>query len=354
MHLVPEERFVISSKHVIAVVGATGAVGREALAILESRQFPASRLRVTASERSVGKTIEYAGQNIAILPSTSDSVRGCDAALFCASSDVARRFAPECVKVGCTVVDNSSAFRSDPGVPLVVPEVNGRELASHAGPCLVANPNCSTILLVVALNPIRRRFGIRRIVVSTYQAVSGAGAAAMEELRQQAADVLAGKPAQPKVFAEPCAFNIFSHNSKVDLDSGLNGEEAKIIAESRRIWADTSIEISPTCVRVPVLRAHAEAATITLEKPASEAEVRDAFADAPGVRLVDDRANNAFPTSLKASGGDDILVGRLRIDPSAPREPDGRSRHHCLLLSGDQLRKGAALNAIQIADALLR
>jgi len=345
---------VISSKHVIAVVGATGAVGREALAILESRKFPASRLRVTASERSVGKAIEYAGQRVTLLPSAADSVRGCDAALFCVSSDVAKRLAPDCVKVGCTVVDNSSAFRADPAVPLVVPEVNSHELSQVSGPCLVANPNCSTILLVVALNPLRRRFGIQRIVVSTYQAVSGAGAAAMDELRQQAADVLSGKPAQPKVFAEPCAFNIFSHNSKIDLESGLNGEESKMITESRRIWADTSLEISPTCVRVPVLRAHAESAAITLEKPATEAEVRAAFADAPGVRLVDDRANNAFPTSLKASGGDDILVGRLRIDPSAPREADGRSRHHCLLLSGDQLRKGAALNAIQIADALLR
>ncbi len=345
---------MISSKHTIAVVGATGAVGREALAILESRNFPAARLRVTASERSVGRTIDYAGQKLTLVASTPESVRGCDAALFCVSSEVAKRLAPECAKVGCTVVDNSSAFRADPAVPLVVPEVNASELASLSRPCLVANPNCSTILLVVALNPIRRRFGIKRIVVSTYQAVSGAGAAAMDELRQQAADVLAGKPAQPKVFAEPCAFNIFSHNSKIDLDSGLNGEEAKMITESRRIWADKSLEISPTCVRVPVLRAHAESATITLDKPASEAEVRAAFADAPGVRLVDDRANNAFPTSLKASGGDDMLVGRLRIDPSAPREADGRSRHHCLLLSGDQLRKGAALNAIQIADALLR
>lgn len=345
---------MISNKHVIAVVGATGAVGREALAILESRNFPAAHLRVTASERSVGKAIDYAGQKLALLPSTPDSLRGCDAALFCVSSDIAKRLAPECVKVGCTVVDNSSAFRADSAVPLVVPEVNAFELASLARPCLVANPNCSTILLVVALNPIRCRFGIRRVVVSTYQAVSGAGAAAMDELRQQASDVLAGKPPQPRVFAEPCAFNIFSHNSKVDLDSGLNGEEAKVIAESRRIWADSSLQISPTCIRVPVLRAHAEAVTITLDTPASEAEVRAAFADAPGVRLVDDRANNAFPTSLKASGGDDILVGRLRVDPSVPREADGRSRHHCLLLSGDQLRKGAALNAIQIADGLLR
>lgn len=345
---------MISSKHNIAVVGATGAVGREALAILESRNFPAARLRVTASERSVGKTIDYAGQRLTLVASIPESVHGCDAALFCVSSDVAKRLAPECVKVGCTVVDNSSAFRADPAVPLVVPEVNGSELASLAGPCLVANPNCSTILLVVALNPIRRRFGLKRIVVSTYQAVSGAGAAAMDELRQQAADVLAGKPIQPTVFAEPCAFNIFSHNSTIDLDSGLNGEEAKMISESRRIWADKSLEVSPTCIRVPVLRAHAEAATITLDKPASETEVRAAFAEAPGVRLIDDRANNAFPTSLKASGGDDILVGRLRVDPTAPREPDGRSRHHCLLLSGDQLRKGAALNAIQIADALLR
>lgn len=345
---------MISSKHVIAVVGATGAVGREALAILESRGFPADRLRVTASDRSVGKSIAYAGQTLTLAPSSPQSVQGCDAALFCVSSDVAKRLAPECVKAGCTVVDNSSAFRADPAVPLVVPEVNAHVLTSLGRPSLVANPNCSTILLVVALNPIRRRFGIQRIVVSTYQAVSGAGAAAMDELRQQAADVLAGRPAQPRVFAEPCAFNIFSHNSKIDLDSGINGEEAKMISESRRIWAESSVEISPTCVRVPVLRAHAEAATITLAKSASEAEVRSAFANAPGVRLVDDRANNAFPTSLKASGGDDILVGRLRIDPTAPREPDGRSRHHCLLLSGDQLRKGAALNAIQIADLLLK
>ncbi|MGH7244016.1 MAG: aspartate-semialdehyde dehydrogenase [Phycisphaerales bacterium] len=343
---------MIPSDCPIVVVGATGAVGREALAILESRGHRADRIRAVASARSAGSTIPYRGSAIAVSEAGAASFAGSKVALFCATSDIARSLAPLARAAGCAVVDNSSAFRADPSVPLVVPEVNGSEVAKAASPALVANPNCSTILLLVALEPIRKRFGIERIVVSTYQAVSGAGAAAITELQSQAADMLAGRAPQTKVFAEPCAFNVFSHNSAMDEASGLNGEEKKMISETRRIWNDEAVEVSPTCVRVPVVRAHSESATITLATAASEAEVRESFAGALGVELIDDRKANKFPTPLRASGTDTVFVGRLRADPGSKRDAQGRTRNHCLFLSGDQLRKGAALNAIQIADLL--
>lgn len=349
---------------VVAIVGVTGAVGREALKILESRGHPASRIVALASARSAGTTVPYAGGSLAVREISAEAFAGVSAAIFCADADTARKWTPVAVEAGSLVVDNSSAFRMSPDVPLVIPEVNGELVrgvpsagvsaktanGSARRAKVIANPNCTTIILLTALNPLRRSFGVERIVVSTYQAVSGAGAAAIDELNEQARAVLAGGEARPSVFKEPCAFNVFSHDSAMDAESGLNGEELKVIAETRKIWGDESVAVSPTCVRVPVVRAHTESITVTFSRPASETEVRAALESGAGLRIIDDRSANSFPTPLKASGGDDILVGRIRRDPSVPADADGRSRGWCLLVSGDQLRKGAALNAVQIAE----
>jgi aspartate-semialdehyde dehydrogenase len=338
---------MIGPKHTIAIVGATGAVGREALAILAARQHPADKILALASPRSAGWTLAYNTTHVRVRELTQTSFAGVDVALFCATSSVAKQFAPLALQAGASVVDNSSAFRADDHVPLVVPEINGSLIAQAR---LIANPNCSTIIMLLALEPLRKRFGVQRIIVSTYQAVSGAGASAMEELREQASAVLAGRKPEPKVFAQPCAFNVFSHNSAVDQITGLNGEEAKMISESRKILDDPTLSVSPTCVRVPVFRAHTQAITVTLRTPASLKQVQDAYLLAPGVRVIDDRAHNRFPTPLEATGQDDVLVGRFREDPGEDREA---ATTFSLLVSGDQLRKGAALNALQIADRML-
>lgn len=324
----------------VAVVGATGAVGREALAILADRSHPAARVLALASERSAGERIAYGRGEVVVQALRDGPFPACDFALFCATADIARTFAPRAVEAGAVVVDNSSAYRMDPAVPLVVPEINAEAIGTAR---LIANPNCSTIILLTPLTPIRQRFGVRRVVVSTYQAVSGAGIEAVRELQTQARDVLDGRPARPSVFPEPCAFNVFSHESTLDPSTGLNGEEAKMIAESRRIWNDPALTLIPTCVRVPVIRAHTQSALVTLEQPATEAQVRELLAEAPGVRLVDDRAANRFPTPLEATGGNAVLAGRVRC--FSPTEC-------AVMIAGDQLRKGAALNAIQIMDLI--
>jgi len=337
----------------VAIVGASGAVGREVVAILEQRGVPVGNLHLLASARSAGSSIDIGGRSLVVRELGEGAFDAIDMSLFCASSDVARRWAPVAIASGCAVVDNSSAFRLDPDTPLVVPEVNGEVLRELRGrPVVVANPNCSTIILVVALDPLRRAFGLRRAVVSTYQAVSGAGAAAMEELAGQTRAVLNGDEPTPEVFSEVCAFNVFSHDSAMSVETGLNVEEQKMIDESRKIWGDPDLQISPTCMRVPVMRAHTESICLTLDKPATEAQVRDVLARAPGVRVVDDRDRNDFPTALKAAGADEVLVGRIRPDATQAREQD-RFYGFNLLVSGDQLRKGAALNAIQIAEVLL-
>jgi aspartate-semialdehyde dehydrogenase len=333
---------VLRSRRVV-VVGATGAVGREALAVLASRGVPAARARAVASARSAGAEVPYGDGAVRVDSLSRACFAGADVALFCATSGVASEWASVAVGAGCRVVDNSSAFRADADVPLVVPEINGQLVTT--GTRLVANPNCSTIIMLLALEPLRRRFGVARISVATYQAVSGAGAAGMEELGAQVRASVAGEAQECRVFGEPCAFNVFSHNSAVDPVSGLNGEEAKMIAESRRIWNDDGLGVSPTCVRVPVYRAHSQAIAVELREPANEAAVREALSRAAGVRVVDDRAANRFPTPLKATGLDDVLVGRIRRDPA-----DGSGRSWCLFVSGDQLRKGAALNAVQVAE----
>lgn len=348
----------------VAVVGATGAVGREMLTVLEQYNFPHGELRALASAKSAGSEIPYRNSSIKVAELTADSLRGVDIALFSAGSGISKQFGPDAAKAGTIVIDNSSAFRMNENVPLVVPEVNeaavrpmidawkknlpARQARSGAVPGgIVANPNCSAIIMLVALNPLRDAFGIDRVIVSTYQAASGAGAKGMDELEAQSRDVLAGRPAQPKFFQEPYAFNLFSHNTTVDLDTGLNVEEQKMIEESWKIWNDRTIGISPTCIRVPVMRAHSESIAVRLKKPATLEQVRSTLAKGRGVKIVDDRAGNSFPTPLKASGGDDVLVGRIRPDVSAPA---GENLWYNLFIAGDQLRKGAAQNAVQIAQ----
>ncbi len=328
----------------VAIVGVTGAVGQEFCTVLRQRRFPARTYRYLASKRSAGKTVAGVDGPAVVEELTPGSFDGVDLALFSAGGSVSRQFAPLAVKAGALVVDNSSAFRMDPDVPLVVPEINPEAARRHHG--IIANPNCSTIIMAVVLWPLHRAAGVRRVVVSTYQAVSGAGARALAELEAQSREVLAGRPARPEVFHVPCAFNVFSHNSAVGPD-GYNVEESKMIAETRKIFGDPSIQIAPTCMRVPVLRAHTESLSIELRDPLTEDQARATLAGAPGVRILDDRAANRFPMPLDVTGGDDVYVGRIRHDPSVPQ-----NRGLQLICSGDQLRKGAALNAIQIAELL--
>ncbi len=331
------------AKHV-AIVGATGAVGREFRAVLARRRFPAGRYTLLASARSAGQSIDWVDGPAPVRELTADAFKGVDIALFSAGASISREFAPLARDAGAVVVDNSSAFRMDPTTPLVVPEVNPQAAKHHYG--LIANPNCSTIIMVVALWPLHRENPIRRVVAATYQAASGAGARALEELESQSRAVLAGEPPQPEVFPEPCAFNVFSHNSAIGQD-GYNVEETKLVQETRRIFDEPRIQITATCMRVPVMRAHTEALAIEFENPITLQWARERLEQAPGVRVIDDRDGNNFPTPLKASEVDEVLVGRLRIDPTIP---DHRGLQ--LICAGDQLRKGAALNAVQIAELL--
>lgn len=368
----------------IAIAGATGAVGREMLTCLEKRRFPHASLRLFASERSAGSTLPFAGREVRVEALNGDALAGVDIALFSAGSSITRDLAPAAARHNCVIIDNSSAFRMDPAVPLVVPEVNPGALEAATNttlrvpwsnkpvPAIVANPNCSTIILLMALTPLRAAFGVERAVVSTYQAASGAGAKGMDELEEQTRADLAGWRAEPKVFHEPYAFNLFSHNTAIDPLTGLNVEETKVILETRKIWGEESlpharrVALTATCIRVPVRRAHAESVNVTLRREATARQVREALAAFPGVQVVDDRAANSFPTPLKASGKDEILVGRIRPDASliAPddlarlaRDRGGLDEIPCrgfdLFICGDQLLKGAALNAVQIAEMLV-
>ncbi|HYC05338.1 MAG TPA: aspartate-semialdehyde dehydrogenase [Azospirillaceae bacterium] len=331
---------------VVAVVGATGAVGVELLKCLEQRNFPLSSLRLLASPRSAGKTMTFKGQETTVEALTEDSFQGVDIAFFSAGGSISKKFGPIAAKAGAVVIDNSSAFRMDPDVPLVVPEINPEAARAHKG--IIANPNCSTIIAITPLWPIHKRNRITRFIAATYQAASGAGAAAMEELEESTRAYLDGKPYQNSVLPHPYAFNLFSHNAAVDPDHGYNEEEMKMVKETKKIFGDPDIRISATCVRVPVLRAHSEALTVECERPITPEEVTALLKDAPGVKLVDDRAANYFPMPKDASGADDILAGRIRADLS---DPTGRS--FCLFVAGDQLLKGAALNAVQIAELLV-
>jgi aspartate-semialdehyde dehydrogenase len=330
----------------VAIVGVTGAVGTEFIGCLTRRDFPVGNLRALASARSAGKALEFRGQKITIEELTEKSFAGVDLALFSAGGGISRQYAPFAVKAGAVVVDNSSAFRMDQDVPLVIPEINAHRIKEHHG--IIANPNCSAITALVPLWPIHRKNRIRRVIVSTYQAASGAGAAAMEELEQSTRAFLDGRSYQQRVLPHPYAFNVFSHNTAIDPQTGYNDEETKVIRETRKILEDASIAVGVTCIRVPVLRAHSQSITFECEKPISEDEVREILADAPGVRIVDDRVKNYFPMPVDASGQDDVLVGRIRKDLS---DPSGHSIS--MFVAADQLLKGAALNAVQIAEHLI-
>ena len=330
---------------VVAIAGVTGAVGAEFMATMDKRGFRVGKLKALASKRSAGKRLSFRGQELVIEELTENSFEGVDIALFSAGSSVSRRFSPIAVKAGAVVIDNSSAFRMDPDAPLVIPEINGHRIREHKG--IIAVPNCSTITALVPLWPIHKKNRIRRLIISTYQAASGAGAAAMQELLDSTRAHLAGEAYQPKVLPHPYAFNVFNHDTRIDPETGYNEEETKVIRETRKIFEDESIAIGVTCVRVPVLRAHSQAITFECERPIREQEVREILASAPGVRIVDDRAKNYFPMPIDASGQDEVLVGRIRKDLS---DPSGRSI--AMFVATDQLLKGAALNAIQIAELL--
>ena len=330
----------------VAIVGATGAVGAEFIGCLERRKFPVGALKALASARSAGKTLQFRGQKVVIEELTEKSFEGVDISLFSAGATISKKYAPIAVRAGAVVVDNSSAFRMDKDVPLVIPEINARRIAEHRG--IIANPNCAAITALVPLWPIHRKNRVKRLVIATYQAASGAGAAAMRELEDATRAYLNGLPFQQKVLPHPYAFNLFSHNTAIDPDTGYNGEETKVIQETRKIFEDDRIAVGVTCVRVPVLRAHSEAITLECVNPITEDEVRLILGNAPGVKLVDDRVKNYFPMPIDASCQDDVLVGRIRKDLS---DPSGHSIS--MFVAADQVLKGAALNAVQIAEYLL-
>ncbi|MCC6669818.1 MAG: aspartate-semialdehyde dehydrogenase [Planctomycetes bacterium] len=325
----------------VAVVGATGAVGQEFLAVLAERRFPLASLRLLASPRSAGRRLRFAGEELPVEPLTPDAFRGVDLALFSAGGTVAREYARHAVAAGAVVVDNSSAFRMDPNVPLVVPEINLAAARNHQG--VIANPNCSTILLCLTLRPLQVAAGLRRVVVSTYQAASGAGQRAMEELRAATTSlVLEGRRPAPKVLPHSLAFNLFP---QVDVftEGGFTREEDKMQNETRKILDLPDLPVEATCVRVPVERCHSESVSVELDRSLTPAAAREAFVRAAGVVVVD--GDPAYPMPVFVAGTDPVAVGRIRAS---------RAFAHglCYWLVGDQLRKGAALNAVQIAENL--
>ncbi|WP_094554858.1 aspartate-semialdehyde dehydrogenase [Synechococcus sp. 1G10] len=327
----------------VAVLGATGAVGQELLALLTERRFPVGELRLLASPRSAGRRLVWQGRELTIEAVSAAAFEGVDVVLASAGGSISRRWAPVAAAAGAVVIDNSSAFRLDPEVPLVVPEVNPESALGHRG--IIANPNCTTILLTLALAPLQARRPIRRVVVSTYQSASGAGARAMEELRKLSRTVLDGGEPVSEVLPHSLAFNLFLHNSPLQ-PSGYCEEELKMLYETRKIMALPELRLSATCVRVPVLRAHSEAVNIEFEQPFPVEEARTLLAEAPGVELLEDFAANRFPMPTDVTGRDPVAVGRIRQDLSDPNALE-------LWLCGDQIRKGAALNAVQIAELLL-
>jgi aspartate-semialdehyde dehydrogenase len=324
------------------VLGATGAVGQELLALLEERRFPVAELLPLASPRSAGQELSWQGASLTVQPVQAGCFTGVDLVLASAGGSVSRAWAPEAVAAGAVLIDNSSAFRLDPDVPLVVPEVNPEAAFRHRG--VIANPNCTTILLTVALAPLAARRPIRRVVISTYQSASGAGARAMEELRQLSRTVLDGGEPVSSVLPHSLAFNLFLHNSPLE-PSGYCEEELKMLNETRKIMELPDLRLSATCVRVPVLRAHSEAVNIEFSEPFPVEEARALLAVAPGVELIEDFGANRFPMPTDVTGRDPVAVGRIRQDLSEPNALE-------LWLCGDQIRKGAALNAIQIAELL--
>jgi aspartate-semialdehyde dehydrogenase len=333
----------VDKKYRVAVVGATGAVGKAMRDILAERAFPTSELIPLASERSAGTVLDYEGRPVEVRLLTEDSFAGVDLALFSAGAGVSRTFAPLARAAGCVVIDNSSAWRMDPAIPLVVPEVNPDDVEWHAG--IIANPNCSTIQMVLALKPLHDRVPIRRVVVSTYQAVSGTGAEAVDELVRQSGEALAGAEPTISVYPYQIAFNCLPHID-VFLPDGSTKEEQKMVEETKKIMGDDSIAVTATCVRVPVITGHSEAVNLEFAGPVDPDWARDVLTGAPGVVVRDDPATLAYPLALEAAGTDPVYVGRIRRDPTVEHGLN-------LWVVSDNVRKGAALNAVQIAELLL-
>jgi len=328
----------------VAILGATGAVGTELLELLEKRDFPLADLKLLASPRSAGQRMPFRGETLLVEAIEERSLAHTDIVLASAGGTTSKLWAPKAVAAGAVVIDNSSAFRMDPTVPLVVPEVNPAAAAQHRG--IIANPNCTTILMAVAIYPLHQVQPIRRIVAATYQSASGAGARAMEEVKAQAQAILQGQPPVTEAFPYPLAFNLFPHNSKLN-EQGYCEEEMKMVNETRKIFGVPALRVTATCVRVPVLRAHSEAINLEFDQPFNPDYARELLSRAPGVKLVEDWQANYFPMPIDASGQDDVLVGRIRQDLSHPNGLE-------LWLCGDQIRKGAALNAVQIAELLVQ
>lgn len=331
-------------KYNIAIVGATGAVGRRMVSTLEKRNFPVACLKPLASSRSLGKTLPFRDQVVEVKELKKDSFEGVDIALFSAGGSVSKQYAPIAVESGCVVIDNSSAWRMTKDVPLIVPEVNPSALGQKWG--IIANPNCSTIQMVVALKPIHDKYRIRRVVVSTYQSVSGSGQKAINELEQQSKDILQGKPFQNDVYPHQIAFNCLPHIDSF-LENGYTMEEMKMVNETHKILGDESIEISPTTVRVPVFYSHSEAINVEADLPMKADEIKELLSSSPGISLVDDPAENLYPQAINASGKGDVAVGRIRQDLS-------RDNAVNFWVVSDNLLKGAAYNAVQIAELLLK
>jgi aspartate-semialdehyde dehydrogenase len=326
----------------VAIVGATGAVGVEMIKTLEKRNFPIGELTLLASARSVGKTLPFCGEEIAIKELREDSFAGVDVALFSAGGDISRKFAPLAVQAGAVVVDNSSAYRMDPDVPLVVPEINGKDIKKNRG--IIANPNCTTAITLMALHPLHQEFRVKRIFAASYQAVSGTGAQAIEELRAQVHAVVNGRPVEKSVYPHQIAFNVLPHVDSF-LETGYTKEEMKMQNEGRRIMHHPTFKASVTCVRVPVYRAHSVAVNAEFERPVSLKDAREVLGRAPGLEVVDDPAKAEYPLPLYVAEKDDCQVGRLRLDCAL-------DNGLAFWVAGDQLLKGAALNAVQIAELI--
>jgi aspartate-semialdehyde dehydrogenase len=333
----------LSKSYRVAILGATGAVGTELMALLLERKFPLAELKLLASGNSAGKQLEFGSQTLTVEAVESSSFENIDLVLASAGGSISKQWAPIAAKAAAVVIDNSSAFRMNPDVPLVVPEVNPDAVSSHQG--IIANPNCTTILMNLAVWPLHRISPVKRIIAATYQSASGAGARAMEEVKQQSQAILNQDQPEAKVLPYPLAFNLFLHNSPMTENSYCE-EEMKMVNETRKIFDCPELRISATCVRVPVLRAHSEAINLEFDRHFDPETARQILSQAPGVKLVEDFSQNYFPMPIEASGKDEVLVGRIRQDISHPHALD-------LWLCGDQIRKGAALNAVQIAELLI-
>jgi aspartate-semialdehyde dehydrogenase len=328
----------------LAILGATGAVGTELISLLEERDFPVKNLKLLASPRSAGCSLSFRGQELTVEPVQEDSFRDVDIVLASAGGSTSKQWAKTIVDSGAVLIDNSSAFRMDKNVPLVVPEINPEAAAHHQG--IIANPNCTTILMGIAIYPLHQIQPIQRVIVATYQSASGAGARAMEEAKTQAQAILNGESPQAEVLPYPIAFNLFPHNSPLG-DNGYCQEEMKMVNETRKIFNAPDLRVSATCIRVPVLRAHSEAINLEFASPFDVDKAREIISQSKGVELLEDWENNYFPMPIDATGKDDVLVGRIRQDLSHPSSLE-------LWLCGDQIRKGAALNAVQIAELLVK